>query len=262
MVNYVWLSKNNIKMKIFLHIVFLFCVQCGLYAQVFESQMYSAAQLEQKGAYEHALNAYSSINTNFPNNERVLCKMVSLQVEIGELERDKFKKKLVLLDARKLAENTLKTFPNSADAHYMMGLSMAKLTDLVSVKEKMAYVKDIKLHAEKAISLQPNHVLSLYLLGKWHLEICTLNPIEKSAINLFLGGLPPATLFNAITNFEKVKKIDSSLLANYIDLAKSYQLNNQPVEAKNVLKTMYSIHSISKKDSLYKRQAIKLLETL
>jgi hypothetical protein len=77
-----------------------------------------------------------------------------------------------------------------------------------------------------------------------------------------LGGLPSATLFNAIANFEKVKKIDSSLLANYIDLAKSYQLNNQPVEAKNVLKTMYSIHSFSKKDSLYKRQAIKLLETL
>jgi hypothetical protein len=77
-----------------------------------------------------------------------------------------------------------------------------------------------------------------------------------------LGGLPPATLFNAITNFEKVKKIDSSLLANYLDLAKSYQLNNQLEQAKNVLNSMFTISINTKKDSIYKNQAIKLLETL
>jgi tetratricopeptide (TPR) repeat protein len=262
MVIYVWQSKNDIKMNFFLYTLFLFCFQCGLSAQVFESQLYTAEQLEQKGAYEQALNTYSSINTNYPNNERVLCKMVSLQIEIGEMVTDKFKKKAVLLDARKLAENTIQRFPNSAEAHYVMGLSMAKLTNLVAVTEKMAFVKGIKLHAEKAIAIQPNHVLSLYLLGKWHLEICALNAIEKSAINVFMGGLPPATLTNAIANFEKVKKIDSSMLANYIDLAKSYQLNNQLEEAKNVLNSMFTISIISKKDSMYKNQAIKLLETL
>lgn len=262
MVNYVWQFKNSIKMNFFLHILFLFCFQCGIYAQSLESQLNNAVQLEKKGAYQQALNMYFAINTNYPNNENVLCKMVSLQVDIGDLLTDKSKKKVVLLDARKLAENTIKRFPKSADAHYVMGLSMAKLTDLVSVKEKMVFVRGIKFYAEKAIAIQPNHLLSLYLLGKWHLEICALNAFEKSAINMFMGGLPPATLNNAIVNFEKVKKIDSTMLSNYIDLAKSYQLNNQLEEAKNVLNSMFTISINTKKDSIYKNQAIKLLETL
>lgn len=249
-------------MKCILPLFFVVGFQLGLYAQSIDSQLYKAGQFEQKGEYEQALKIYQDITIAYPKNEKALCKTVALQVEIGELLTDRSKKQKVLHDAYKLAVNVVKTFPHSPDAYYVMGLTMAKLTNLVSIKEKMKYVKGIKDNAEMAISIQPNHVMSLYLLGKWNMEIAALNPIEKSAINLFLGGLPKASIESAIFNFEKIKKLDPTMIANYFDLAKAYQMNNQIEEAKNVLKAMSLMPTGNKKDSMYKVQALKLLETL
>lgn len=219
-----------------------------------------AVELEKNGFYENALIKCEEILKLYPNNEIAICKSSELNATIGDLINENSLRKKYYLKSYSIAKKCVSIYPNSAEANYVFGLSMAKLTSVVSVKEKMVYVKEIKKYAENALLINNNHILSLFLLGKWHLELCNLNFTEKAAINVLFGGLPSASLSEAITNFEKIKKLNPYFIANYVELARSYHTNHKTLLASEILKSAIKVPIKSANDSIYKIQALKLLE--
>ena len=247
-------------MKQLVIVFIIFLLPNCLKAQEIKSLIAESVLLEKSGLYENALVKYEEILKLYPNNEIAICKSSELNATIGDFTESNPARKKYFEKAYSLAKKCIILYPNSAEANYVFGMSMAKLTDVVSVKEKMKYVKEIKKYAEKALLINNNHVLSLYLLGKWHLEICNLSFTEKTAVNLLFGGLPNASLSEAISNFEKIKKLNPYFIANYVELAKSYHINNNPQLAKDILKSVAKIDIRTANDSIYKIQALKLLD--
>jgi hypothetical protein len=239
---------------------FFFLLPNFINAQVLKNLLEEASQLEKAGFYERALLKYDEILKFSPNNEIANCKSSELNASIGDITEDYILRKKYFQKAYSIAQKCVLMYPNNADANYVLGMSMGKLTSFISVKEKLNFSKEIKKYAEKAISINKNHILSLFLLGKWHLEICTLSFAEKTAINVFFGGVPNASLAYAIMYFEKIKLLDPAFIANYVELAKSYQAYNKPLLASEILKSALKVPIQTANDSIYKNQALKLFE--
>ena len=145
----------------------------------------------------------------------------------------------------------MKIDPNNADANYAMATVSGKMTDLdIENKKIVAFVKDVKEYADKALSINANHARANYTLGKWHYEMVTLSGIKKAAVKLFYGGLPNGDLDKAILYMEKSKSLEP------------YKENRQPSKAIEVLERLVKMPNRSFNDIALKAEGAKLLASL
>ena len=94
-------------------------------------------------------------------------------------------------------------------------------------REKIAAVSEIKKYAELSIKCDPNNYKPYHVLARWHYEVSDLNGLERVAAKLFYGGVPPASLKEAIYNYEKCRSLVPDLKVNYLELAKCYHRNDE-----------------------------------
>ncbi|MFZ9301244.1 MAG: tetratricopeptide repeat protein [Chitinophagaceae bacterium] len=220
-----------------------------------------AEQLENQKKETEALTKYQEAIRLSPNDIKALCKISELSSILGNRSSDKKIKSEYYTAALMYAERALKQNPLHAQANFTMGLAKAKLTEISSPKEKIQFVREIKSYADKAIAADPQHYPSLHLLGKWHVEVAGLSGAEKAAVKLF-GGLPAASIADAIQLFEQVRKIRPSFILNYLDLAKAYKLNGRSDLAIDILNKLIKLAPRSADDESYKAEGKKLLESL
>ena len=130
------------------------------------------------------------------------------------------------------------------------------------IKKIVTYVKDVKIYADKAVVINPNHAKANYTLGKWHYEMVTLSGIKKVAVKLFYGGLPDGDLEKAIFYMEKCKTIEPYFAPNYLDLAKAYKEFRRPANAIEVLNKLVKLPIRNSEDILIKAEGAKMLASL
>lgn len=248
------------KLKMFL-ISFFSVIVLSIQGQDIQFLLQQAEQLENQKKDLEALSKYQEAVRLSPNDLKALCKVSELNSVLGTRSTDKKTKTDFFTAAVMYAERALKISPNNAQANYAMGLAKAKITEVSSPKEKIQFVKEIKSFADKAISVDSMHYPSLHLLGKWHVEVSGLNGAEKAAVKLF-GGLPSASLQEAIHLFEKVRRIKPAFVLNYLDLAKAYKTNGRSDKAIEVLNRMIKLPPRTADDEQYKNEGKKLLESL
>lgn len=222
-----------------------------------------AENLERQLKEPEALAKYKQILLQEPSSIKYLVKATELEIAIGSREKDANNKRLFFESALAYAERAIKVDSNSADAHYAMASASGKMTDLdIDNKKIVAYVKEVKEHADKAIQLQPNHARANYTLGKWHYEMVTLSGFKKAAVKLFYGGLPNGDLDKAILYMEKCRTLEPYFVTNQLDLAKAYKENRQPAKAIEILERLVKMPNRSFNDIALKAEGAKLLASL
>ncbi len=222
-----------------------------------------AENLERQLKEPEALAKYKQILLQEPSGIKYLVKATELEIAIGSREKDANNKRLFFESALAYAERAIKADSNSADAHYAMASASGKMTDLdIDNKKIVAYVKEVKDHADKAIQLQPNHARANYTLGKWHYEMVTLSGFKKAAVKLFYGGLPNGDLDKAILYMEKCRTLEPYFVTNQLDLAKAYKENRQPAKAIEILERLVKMPNRSFNDIALKAEGAKLLASL
>jgi tetratricopeptide (TPR) repeat protein len=218
--------------------------------------------LEKTLKEEDALHKYQEALQLSPNNLPALVKCSEMSSIVGNRQKEKNKKTEYFEAARTYAESALKQNDKDPDANYVMAMALGRMALIHSGKEKARNVRDIKKYADAALAVNPKHIKSMFILGKWHLEVVSFNSIEKAALKVLYGGLPPASLPEAITNFEKVKAADPWFVLNYLELAKAYKENGQTDKSIDVLNKMLKLPPKTSDDSAYKAEGKKLLETM
>ncbi len=219
-------------------------------------------QLEKAMKDEEAVKKYLEALKLSPNDIKALVKTSEMNSIIGNRQKEKKKKEEYFNAAKTYAESALKVNPADADANYVMALAMGRMALMSSGKEKVKNVKEIKQYADSALVVSPNHFKALHILGKWHLEVTSLNFAEKAALKVIYGGLPPASLPLAVLNFEKARGIDPWFVLNYLELARAYKANGQSDKAIDVLNKMLKLPPKTQDDAGYKAEGKKMLESL
>jgi tetratricopeptide (TPR) repeat protein len=220
------------------------------------------AQLEKDLKDGEALKKYQEALLISPTDLKALNKCSELNSVIGNRQPDKKQKMEYFNAAKTYAETALKINEKDADANFVMAMAMGRIALISGGKEKVERVKDIKKYADNAIEADPNHYKSLHLLGKWNMEVSSLNVAEKAALKIIYGGLPPASVPTAIEFFEKARKANPNFILNYLELAKAYKTNGQSDKAIEVLNRMVKLPPRSADDNNYKAEGKNLLESL
>ena len=150
--------------------------------------------------------------------------------------------------------------PNSSEANFVMSVAMGRMALVLGGKEKIAAVDQIKKYAELSIKCDPNNYKPYHVLGRWHYEVSDLSSFERAFAKVFYGGVPPASLKEAIYNYEKCRSLVPDLKVNYLELAKCYHRNNEKQKAIEMLRKAISMPDKMQDDARVKEEAKDLLK--
>lgn len=195
-----------------------------------------------------------------PNHLVALCKSSELCSRIGRRQPNKKQRDQYYQNARQLALKALQFYPNDSEAHVVMAIALGRWSMSRSGKEKIQAAKDIKKHVEASIRSNPRNFKAWHVLGRWHYEIAGLSFIERSAVKIMYGGLPDASLREAIACFEIANNIETNFILNHFELARAYHKNDEDAKARASLQKVLSLPIETEDDAGIKADAQKLLK--
>ncbi len=249
-------------MKVFLSIL-LSIVFITAHSQDINILLKEADNFEKQLKEADAIEKYKQVLLVNPTQLKALVKSAELNTLLGNKQTDKNSKRLYYETALSFANRAFQSDSTQADASYAMAMASGKMTDVETENKKIvAYVKDVKRFADKALSINPNHAKANYTLGKWHYEMSNLSGIKKIAVKLFYGGLPDGDMDKAIEYMEKCKTLEPYFVTNYLDLAKAYKDNHRPAQALEVLNKLIKLPTRTSEDVALKAEGTKLLEAM
>ena len=196
------------------------------FAQDVNALLREAQQLEESFKENESFGKYSEILKLQPVNLTALCKCSELCSRIGNRQNEKAKKTDYFRAAKTYANAAVRVNPNNSEANFVMAFALGRQTLISSGRERIAAVKDIRYYADLSIREDPNNFKSYHVLGKWNYEVSNLSLTERSMAKWIFGGLPKASLQDAITDFERSLALNPSFLLNYLELARAYSRNN------------------------------------
>ena len=239
------------------------CSSVHAFAQDNNVLFKEADNLEHSFKDADALNKYKEILTNDATNIKALVKAAELSCSIGNRIDNKNDKRLSYESGLSFAQRAIKVNDNSAEANYAYAMASGKMTEVESENKKIvSFVKDTKNYAEKALAINANYGKANFVLGRWHYEMVTLSGLKKAAVKVFYGGLPEASLDNAIAYMEKCRVNEPYYMINYYYLNKAYKENDKPAKQIDVLSKMVKLPNRTLDDAAMKEDAQKQLQQL
>jgi tetratricopeptide (TPR) repeat protein len=244
-----------------LRLLTLFCIGYpGLLFSQDLNQLLKEAQLQESLFHENeSFLRYADILKKDPNNLTALWKCSELSSRIGARQPEKENKAPYFYAAKNYATAALRVSPNSTDANYAMALALGRVSLLASSRERVMLAKDVKYYADKAVRLDPNNFRAYHILGRWNYEVSNLNLAEKSFARLFYGSLPPASLEEAIRNFERSRSLNPGFILNYLELARSFHRKDEDRKAMANLRILLALPNLMYDDTRAKVIARQLL---
>ncbi|MEO7312214.1 MAG: hypothetical protein ABIX01_17555 [Chitinophagaceae bacterium] len=230
------------------------------FSQDVETLMKEGLKYEQQLKDTMAVGKYAKAFLLQPSNIKAALKCAEMSCSIGTRQTSEAEKIKFYADAKNFSDAALMLDSNNADANYMAAVVNGKLTEVESSNEKtVAEVKNIKIYADKALTINPNQGKAWFVIGKWHYEVLNLNLIKRAAVKLFYGGLPKATIETAISCFEKCKTLEPYFAMNYLALGKAYYQNKQYEKALAALEQCTKCPTLLPEDRSTKDEARELV---
>ena len=221
-----------------------------------------AERLEHAFREGDALQKYKEVLRYQPNNLIALCKSSDLSSRIGHRQNNKQIQADYYRAAKAYAEAALRTNPYSPEANFVMSVAMGRMAMLTGGKEKIQYVNEIRRYAENTLKYDPNNFKAFHVLGKWHYEVSNLTSFERTMARLLFGGLPKASLKDAIAYYEKSRSLEPNFSINYLELAKAYRRNHEEKKAIDMLTRLQTIPNKIEDDVRIKREGKELLKEM
>ncbi|MFT3980494.1 MAG: hypothetical protein QM687_08495 [Ferruginibacter sp.] len=231
------------------------------YAQTYEEYVKEAEKLEAVPNEKAAFLKYKEALKLKAADLYALWKCSELCSRIGNREKDTKVRDAFYTEALKYAKTALQYHPNSDEANVSMAIAMGRIAQSRGGKEKIAAVKDIKKYADIALKNNVRNFKAWHIIGKWNYEVSNLNMMEKAATKVFYGGLPAASLKDAIKAYEMAKSLSPNFMLNYLELAKAYKRNDEKDKAIELLKKIPSLPSLTEDDPRIKAEAATLLKS-
>ncbi|HUX84621.1 MAG TPA: hypothetical protein VMV20_05270 [Chitinophagaceae bacterium] len=232
------------------------------FGQTADQDVSAGLQLEKDMNEQAALEKYKQALSIQPENLVALSRASIMCSRIGNRMDDKSKKVAYFQTAKIYADGALKVAPMNSDANLAEAVALGRMALISGAKQKVAALNYIKHYTELAIKYDPTSAEAWFLLGKWNYEVDNLNFFERAAANILFGGVPKASLKDAITFYEKSRSLDPGFIENYMELAKAYHKNNEDAKAIDALKKAIALHGTMQDDPDYQDQCRKMLADL
>lgn len=221
-----------------------------------------AKLLERQFKTMEAIKKYETSLLVDPKNIPVLVRLAELYCMEGtSLAKEEESKSMFTL-AEKYAEKAFIIDSNRADVMYAKAMVIGKMIESASIKDKTRLTMQLRAIAEKSLAIDPNYTKAIYTLAKWNDEVSALNPAARAALKLMNRGFPAASAEEAITLYEKARKLEPGFIVNNHDLALAYKKMGKLLQAIELLNYQLKLPAKTKEDQEIKLKSKQLLESL
>ncbi len=152
------------------------------------------------------------------------------------------------------ARRELQLTPGEAQAHLDVAIASGKIARVSGAKTRLRLAPAVAEEARRAIALDPQSWQAYHVLGIWHREIATLGGLKRFGAGL-MGGLPPASLTEAIENLEKARDLAPSSIRNHLELGRTYLEVDRSPEARKEFDAALKLKPAEPRDRDLKREA-------
>ncbi|MBK8610988.1 MAG: hypothetical protein IPL84_13855 [Chitinophagaceae bacterium] len=248
-------------MKLIFSILFFTVSGIFSYAQDLNALLKEANRLEAIPDEKAAFHKYKEVLKLKATHIEALNKCSELCSRIGQRETKNTKLRDEYYQAARIyAATSLKINPYNSEGNCVMAIALGRSSMSKSGKEKILNAREIKKYVDAAINNDPQNFKAWHVLGRWQYEISNLNALERSLVKLLYGGLPPATIKQSITAFEKARTLRPEFLLNYLEMAKAYKDNNGKSKAIAYLQLLLALPNQTEDDPAIKEKARAMIK--
>jgi hypothetical protein len=183
------------------------------------------AEIAAKGGdVARAAAIYDAARPRQTNDAANLCVLAHRYCTLTCLAHSANLQKDLVARALDCARQAVALDPSNATAHASVAVCYAKSCALAGtdIKSELSYSRLFKQEAEEAIALDPKQDVAYYLLGRWNYGIANVGFFSRAYVRMIYGGLPKASLNEAVGYFQKACKMEPNRILYHAGLAMAY----------------------------------------
>ena len=219
-------------------------------------------QLDSQQKTSQALAAYLEAEKISPNDPELLIKVATQYGESMVDAKTSDQERALGEKALAYSQRAVKLAPSLSDAHLAVAVCYGRLLDLVPAKIRVDYSRRVKASTEKALELNPKSDLAWHMLGRWHQAMADVGPLTRGLVKLIYGGLPPSSIEDSVSYFERAVRLNPSRVAHQVELGRSLAMAGKKDAAIAALRRGLSLPSRERDDPETKERGKATLEQL
>lgn len=189
----------------------------------FSNSLAQADIAEKRGDLQQALKFYGAAQQMESTNAPDLCVLAHRYCDLTYLTNSAEAQKDLVVRALACAQQAVRADPSNSIAHASVAVCYAKCCNYADIKTELDYSRRFKQEAEEAIALDPKQDVAYYLLGRWNYALANVGLLSRAYVKVVYGGLPQASLEDAVSNFQKACALAPNRILNHSGLALAYE---------------------------------------
>ncbi|RYD30790.1 MAG: hypothetical protein EOP87_15980 [Verrucomicrobiaceae bacterium] len=231
-------------------------------AQTAAEWLVKAEASEKKGDSRAALAAYQEADRLNPDRAATLVKIAKQYGDLMTETKDAGERKKLGFQSLFYSQKAFSADDGSADAHLSVAISLGKLAEFMGNKEKIGKSREIKMHADRALRLDPDSDYAHHMLGRWHQELAGMGGATRALAKIIYGGLPSASFQEALDHFAKARGLRPDRLIHHIEYGRTLAMMGRKDDARTELKMSLAKPSRDKDDAKAKERGQRTLDDL
>ncbi|MBM3872692.1 MAG: hypothetical protein FJ382_02985 [Verrucomicrobia bacterium] len=209
-----------------------------------------------------ALPLYLAADAARPQDAFILQKISRQYSDQSFLTSDPAEKRRFAETALTYAERAYAINPKSAEVALSVAICHGNLGLYGDTEAKVRHSRQIHQYAEEALRLDPNYDWAHHVLGRWHYEVAKLGMTRRFFVQLFFGGLPKASVAEAVSHLERAAALAPDSVGHQVELAFVYRSTGRLQEARAAFTRGLALPEREVHDALSKRRAAEALAAL
>ncbi len=167
-----------------------------------------------------------------PDDPVILQKIAQQLSDSTALTASKEERQHLAAEALPFAQRAMALAPKSAVNVLSVAICYGKLALDAGTRVKIEDSRLVKGYAEEALVLDPNYDWAHHVLARWHTEVADLGFADRLALRVVYGGLPSATLTEAIAHFKRAVELAPTQPSHHIELAFALLADGRKADAR------------------------------
>lgn len=215
-----------------------------------------------QGSFHQGLEAIRELAREHPGEVEVLWRLSRVKSDVGlEMGEDESRQEELYRSALEVGRRAVEADPAHPEAHLSTAIAAGRAGLVSGIRERVELSHHVLDHAERALELAPDHDVAYHVRGRWHYEVASLGLVARTALEAIYGGLPDASLEEAVEDFRRAIEIHDRVIHRF-KLGRTYLEMGEEEKARRELERASRMPVDAPRAHVHKERARELLAEL